>query len=238
MRKTIKKVVKNIVLGEKADSKRYVKFLNEQGASVSETAWFVAPTKVTIDLTRPYLISIGEYVTVTEGVVVLTHGFDWSVLKKASGQILGSAGHVTIEDNVFIGANSTILKGVTIGHDSIIGAGSLVTKDIPSRSVAIGSPCRPVMSIDEYREKRERLQIEEAQELVRCYYKKYGANPSMSELAEFCMLFASEEEILDIEAFRSKALYGLHEGETWTPPDHCPPFESYASFLQSVSGVD
>ncbi|MCH5347382.1 MAG: sugar O-acetyltransferase [Muribaculaceae bacterium] len=55
---------------------------------------------------------------------------------------------VTIEDNVWIAGNVTILPGVTIGHDAVIGAGSVVTKDIPPRVVAHGNPCRPSRTID------------------------------------------------------------------------------------------
>ncbi len=49
---------------------------------------------------------------------------------------------IHIEDDVWIGANCTILKGVTIGSRSIIGAGSIVTKNIPSDCIAAGNPCK------------------------------------------------------------------------------------------------
>jgi acetyltransferase-like isoleucine patch superfamily enzyme len=49
---------------------------------------------------------------------------------------------VTIEDRVWIGARSIVLKGVTIGHDAVIGAGSVVTKDVPPRAIAAGVPAR------------------------------------------------------------------------------------------------
>jgi acetyltransferase-like isoleucine patch superfamily enzyme len=51
---------------------------------------------------------------------------------------------IKIEDNVWIGARATILKGVTIGKGSVIGANSCVTSDIPSNSIAVGSPARVV----------------------------------------------------------------------------------------------
>ena len=49
---------------------------------------------------------------------------------------------ITIKDHVWIGSNTTVLPGVTIGENSIIGAGSVVTKDIPANVIAAGNPCR------------------------------------------------------------------------------------------------
>ncbi len=54
---------------------------------------------------------------------------------------------VKIEDNCWIGQNAVILKGVTVGHDSIIGANSVVTCDVPPCSVAVGNPARVVKSL-------------------------------------------------------------------------------------------
>ena len=54
---------------------------------------------------------------------------------------------VTIGDNVWIGGSVTILPGVTIGDNVTIGAGSVVTKDIPSKSVAVGNPCKVIKQI-------------------------------------------------------------------------------------------
>ena len=54
---------------------------------------------------------------------------------------------IIIEDNVWIGANSTILGGVNIGANSIIGAGSVVTHDIPSNCVAVGNPCKVIKTL-------------------------------------------------------------------------------------------
>ncbi len=56
---------------------------------------------------------------------------------------------VTIEDGVWIGGHSTILLGVTIGRNSVIGAGSVVVKDIPANSIAVGNPCRVIKRIEE-----------------------------------------------------------------------------------------
>lgn len=55
---------------------------------------------------------------------------------------------VTIEDGVWIGGNVTVLPGITIGKNSVIGAGSVVVKDIPANSIAVGNPCKVIKSID------------------------------------------------------------------------------------------
>lgn len=71
---------------------------------------------------------------------------------------------VHIERNVWIGANSVILPGVTIGENTVIGAGSVVTKDIPANVVAVGNPCRMLRSIGErdreYYFKDRRIDVE------------------------------------------------------------------------------
>ena len=56
---------------------------------------------------------------------------------------------VLIEDGVWIGGGSTILPGVTIGKNSVIGAGSVVVKHIPANSIAVGNPCRVIKNIED-----------------------------------------------------------------------------------------
>lgn len=59
---------------------------------------------------------------------------------------------IVVGDRVFIGMGSTILPGVTIGSDVVIGAGSVVTRDVPPGMVAAGVPCRPIRPLAEYEE--------------------------------------------------------------------------------------
>lgn len=58
------------------------------------------------------------------------------------------AGQVTIGDDCWIGGNVTIMPGVTIGKGCTVGSGSIITKDIPDFSVAIGNPARVVKKVD------------------------------------------------------------------------------------------
>lgn len=70
---------------------------------------------------------------------------------KAEERLTGveSAAPITVGDNVWIGGNCVLLPGVTIGENTVIGAGSVVTKDIPANVVAVGNPCKPIKQIVE-----------------------------------------------------------------------------------------
>lgn len=163
---------------------------------IGEGTVIYVPTKTSIDTTRSWLITIGNNVKITEGVTILTHGFDWSVLKDVYGDILGSGGGVTIGDNVLIGMQSTILKGVHIGNNVIIGANSLVNKDIPDNCVVAGNPCKVIMGLEEYHQKRKDAQLEEAKEIVELYRERYGKDPDEKALHEFFWLFTNGENEL------------------------------------------
>lgn len=59
----------------------------------------------------------------------------------------GTPKPIIIEDNVWLGVNVTVMKGVRIGANSVIGAGSIVTKDIPANVIAAGNPCKVLQSL-------------------------------------------------------------------------------------------
>lgn len=100
---------------------------------------------------------------------------------------------------MFIGVHSTILKGVTIGNNVIIGANSLVNKDIPDNVVAAGNPCKVIMSLEDYYKKRKAVQLAEATELVKKYRERYGREPDEKALHEFFWLFTNgDDELCDI----------------------------------------
>lgn len=69
---------------------------------------------------------------------------------------------ICIEDDVWIGANTTILKGVTIGYGSIIGAGSVVSKDIPPMSIAAGVPARVIKTLSKTEYERHQQELRSA----------------------------------------------------------------------------
>lgn len=92
-------------------------------------------------------IYLGNDVLIGPNVVISTgtHPIAPSIRKKQAQYNMS----VHIEDNVWLGANSVVLPGVTIGKNSVIGAGSIVTKDIPANVVAVGSPCKVLRNIKE-----------------------------------------------------------------------------------------
>lgn len=166
------------------------------------------PETVFIDPSRPYMIELGNNVEITKGVTILTHGFDWIVLKVKYGDVLGSCGKVKIGNNVFIGMNSTILKNVTIGDNVIIGANSLVSKNIPNNCVAAGNPARVLCSIDEYYRKRKNIQMEECSTLVSEYYNTFNKYPDSEILSEFFQLYENSNSYKDNEFYFSQMKQG------------------------------
>lgn len=230
----LQKIIRKWKKRNLSPSQAYVQYLREIGCRVGEDVNVFDPASTVIDDTRPWLIEIGNHVGITHGVTILTHGYDWAVLKTVYGDVLGSAGKVTIGDNVFIGMNTTILKGVHIGSNVIIGAGSLVSRDIPDNCVAAGNPCRVLMSLEDYYAKRKQAQLQEAAELVRSYRERYGREPDETILREFYWLFSDDPETL-CDAFRQ--VQDLCENRAYSDrklKEHTKQFADMAEFLASI----
>ena len=110
----------------------------------------------------PKLISFGDNVWIASGVSFVTHDVIHRMLNNKSGgnEFQENIGCIDIRDNVFIGANVTILPNVLIGSDTIVAAGSVVNKSIRG-GVYAGVPAKYVCSLDEFIEKRKQYsQIE------------------------------------------------------------------------------
>ncbi len=90
-------------------------------------------------------ITIGNNVFIAPNVCIITEEHAMDVEQRNAG--LEYTHPVTIEDNVWICTGSLILPGVTIGEGSIIGAGSVVTKNIPPKSLAVGNPCKVIKKL-------------------------------------------------------------------------------------------
>lgn len=91
-------------------------------------------------------VTIGEYVLMGPNVVISTAGHPVDLAERVKP--FACADPINIGDNVWLGAGCVVLGGVSIGSRSVIGAGSIVTKDIPSDVIAVGNPCRVIKKIE------------------------------------------------------------------------------------------
>lgn len=116
---------------------------------------FNRQTGTRLDPSNCWLIEIGDDVIMGNKCQILAH--DFSTMHH-TGYV--RFGRVKIGDRVFIGANSTILMNVHIGNDVIIGAGSLVNKDVPDGCVVAGVPAKVICKTEEYIEKHKSMMAE------------------------------------------------------------------------------
>ena len=94
----------------------------------------------------------------TSNVTFVTHDvFHLGLNELKQGDFLYNTGCIEIMDNVFIGCNSTILSNVKIGPNAVIGAGSVVTRDVPPNSVVAGNPAKVIGTFEDYLEKRKKI---------------------------------------------------------------------------------
>ncbi|MBG9979949.1 acyltransferase [Facklamia sp. DSM 111018] len=103
---------------------------------------------------EPWLISIGNHVRITSNVRFITHdGGSWVFREDDKYKDVKKFGKIEIKDNCFIGNNVILMPDISIGPNAVIGAGAVVTKDVPANTVVAGVPAKPIMSIEEYAEK-------------------------------------------------------------------------------------
>ena len=105
-------------------------------------------------------INIGSDVIISWGVTIVdhnSHAIDWTCravdvsdwAKGTKSWEHVKRGPVVIQDKVWIGFNAIILKGITLGEGAVIGAGSVVTKDVPAYTVVVGNPARVIRKLAE-----------------------------------------------------------------------------------------
>lgn len=127
----------------------YIAALASKGMKLGSNVRFAAD--IFLDPSHCFLIHIGDNVTFAPNVRIIAHD-------ASTKQFLDFTriGLVRILDDCFIGDSVIILPGVTIGPRAIVGAGSIVTMDIPENSVAVGHPARVICTLDEYLSKRKK----------------------------------------------------------------------------------
>ena len=92
-------------------------------------------------------VDIGSHVNLAQGITVSALNHNFSDTKKRIDEQGVSTNQVTIEDDVWVGANAVILSGVTIGEHCVVAAGAVVTKDVPPHSLVAGVPAKVIKNI-------------------------------------------------------------------------------------------
>lgn len=151
----IKQVVKEL-LGSSADAFINPPFYCDYGKHIEVGKNFFANYNCTLlDVAK---IKIGDNCQMAPNVAIYTAGHPIHPVSRNSAYEYGK--EVTIGDNVWLGGNTVVCPGVRIGNNVVIGAGSVVTKDIPDWSIATGNPCRVIRQITDA-DKRKLFRNEE-----------------------------------------------------------------------------
>lgn len=119
-------------------TERYIRYLKGKGVVIGKDCEIYNTASFG---SEPYLISIGNHVRINGGVKLITHdGGYWVLRNMNSGyndafKEADKFGKIKIGDNVHIGTNAIIMPGITIGENTVIACGAVVTKDVPPNSV-------------------------------------------------------------------------------------------------------
>ena len=146
----IKKIIKKVIGKESR-----IDQLQKKGLIIDKTSIITCCSPDGIDGVFPWLIEIGKNVIISTNCYILAHDASLATLCGFS-----KIGRVKIGDNVYLGNSVTVLPGVTIGNNVIVGAKSLITKDLKSNSVYAGSPAKYICSLDDFIEKHNLLRKE------------------------------------------------------------------------------
>lgn len=217
-----------------SNSERYINHLRKCGVTIGSNCIF-HPKSSNIDLTRPSLITIGSNCYMNKNFTLLTHDYVSHVFIYSGREFINSSGRVIIGNNVSFGINVMIMKGVTIGDNVFIGAGSIVTKDIPSNCIAVGSPCKCIMTLEDYYQKRKKESVEEALDYARSINERFGRMPRIEDFWEEFPLFVSGSDITKYNTLPIKKQLGISYDRY--VKSHQAIFKSFEEFIASA-GLD
>jgi acetyltransferase-like isoleucine patch superfamily enzyme len=211
-------------------SEMFTKYLRKKGCKIGNNVQFTNRNTLDIDIHKPSLVEIGSNVFINRGFSLITHDYTTFVFLPVYKDYVGSSGKVVIGNNVAFGRNVTILKGVTIGDNCFIGFGSIVTKDIPANSIAVGTPAKVVCSLDEYYKKRKIRYIEEAFEYARSIHDNLGRRPVISDFYEEFPIFLNGDEEESSLPIKSQLGIAYDEYKKY----HKAPIHGFEQFLKQA----
>lgn len=232
----IKRIINSLKLRlARRNSTAFIKYLRERGVEIGEGTVICSPKCFDIDLSRPQLITIGKNVRLNTYLTIMCHDAASKVFREVKGELVPSNGKVTIGNNVYFGRYATVLKGATIGDNCIIGFGATVMKDIPSNSVAVGTPAKVICSIDEYYERRKARSLEESFEYARSIRDRLHRRPVPEDFFESFVFFVNGDEVDKYPGIPIK--YQLGPGYDKWVKEHKSIFSSFDEFLRAA-GID
>ncbi len=215
----------------KRNARSYLGYLRSKGVKIGDDCVFFCLRSIYIDLTRPSLIEIGNKVQFNRNFNLYTHDFVTAVFLNCYKDFVPSSGKVKIGNNVAFGVNCTVLKGVTIGDNCFIAAGSVVIKDIPSNTVAGGVPAKEISSIGDYYEKRKSECVKEAKEYALSIKSRFGRRPKMDDFnEEFPLFWHHENELNSLYLDLIKFQLGAHFDHFIK--NNKPRYDSFEDFLR------
>jgi len=228
-------IIKNLQLRlGRTSSKRYLKFLNRTGVKIGDNIYFHGGVNtVSIDITRPSLVTIGSNISFNKNFTLLTHDWGGYVLRNKYKEFISSSGPVKIGNNIVFGRNVTVLKGVTIGDNCIIGLNSVITKDIPANSVAVGAPARVVSTLEDYYNKRKKQCIEEALVYAKSIEERFNRRPKIEEFwEEFSLFLKGDDLVVGLPIQRQ-----MGEAYEFYKENNQPIFNGFDDFLEKAGVI-
>lgn len=127
--------------------------LRKRGLRLGHNVYIGVGTRFDFDFL--WLISIGDNTTIAGRVEILAHD---AAMKRSTGY--SQVARVSIGSNVYIGARTIVLPGVTIGDGAVVGAGSVLRHDVPAGAVVAGNPARIVGDAEEFAQRHRRMLTE------------------------------------------------------------------------------
>lgn len=212
--------------------KAYVNHLRKRGIKIGSGCIFRYWRTIRIDDYHPSLVTIGNDVSFNKDFELLAHDYASGVFVRKYNDFIPAHKRVEIGNNVRFGTNCIVLSGAKIGDNCFIGACSLVNKEIPANSVAVGIPAKVICTIDEFYEKRKTQYIEEILDYARSIQERFDRKPLVEEFYDDYPAFVDGSNF-DQYDFPYYNVFNKEQFEIWKQ-SHKAPFKSFEELLKAA----